>query len=169
MCLRWRLHGGSNSGAAKVHFNISFVPKQVNDFLNFITGLKTFSWSCGRSESWRKRRHGDQLGRYERHDVIFIFFLPILTQDSLEERPSESQEILRRNWFYKGLGKKCDSFLFTSAVWILDCHLYWIKHFRKNMIWALIVLVKSRYSSAKERLTELFAFCLQDAILLRYP
>ena len=39
----------------------------------------------------------------------------------------------------------------------------------KNMIWAFIVLVKSRYSSAKERLTELFAFCLQDSILLRYP
>ena len=39
----------------------------------------------------------------------------------------------------------------------------------KNMIWALIVLVKSRFSSAKERLTELFAYCLQDAILLRYP
>ena len=40
----------------------------------------------------------------------------------------------------------------------------------KNMIWALIVLVKSRFSSAKERLTEHFAFCrLQDAILLKYP
>ena len=60
--------------------------------------------------------------------------------------------------------KKCDAFLFTSAVWILDCHLYWIKHFRKKHD-----LVKSRYSSAKERLTELIAFCLQDAILLRYP